>query len=77
MSQIERKKNESFDAYMRRIKREWRNQGKIVEVRKNQYFTPKKSKNVKRTATVKKVQTQSKLAYLKKIGKIAPDQYQV
>jgi hypothetical protein len=28
-------------------------------------------------AAVKKVHTQSKLAYLKKIGKIAPDQYQM
>ena len=77
MSQIERKKNESFDAYMRRIKREWRDQGKIVEVRKKQHFTPAKSKNVKRVAAVKKVHTQSKLAYLKKIGKIAPDQDQM
>jgi ribosomal protein S21 len=77
MSQIERNKNESFDAFMRRVKREWRNQGTILEVRKKQYFDPKKSKNVTRTSTVRKVQTQSKLAYLKKTGKISEDQFQV
>lgn len=77
MSEITRKKNEPFDAYMRRVKREWRNQGKILEVRKKQYFTPSKSKNVQKEAAVKKVKTQSKLAYLKKIGKIPPDQFQI
>lgn len=77
MSQIERKKNESFDAFMRRVKREWRNQGKILEVRKKQYFTPTKSKNVQKSATVRKVQTQKKLAYLKKTGKIPQDQFQI
>lgn len=77
MSKIERKKNESFDAFMRRVKREWKNQGKIVEVRKKQYFTPTKSKNIQRTSKVRKVQNQSKLAYLKKIGKIPADQFQM
>lgn len=77
MSQIERKKNESFDAFMRRVKREWRNQGKILEVRKKQYFTPTKSKNVQKNKAVRKVQKQTKLAYLKKIGKIPMDQFHI
>lgn len=77
MSKIERNKNESFDAYIRRVKREWRNQGTILEVRKKRYFTPAKSKNVQKLKKVRNVQKQSKLAYLKKIGKIDPDQYQI
>lgn len=77
MAKIARTKNESFDAFMRRVKREWRNQGKILEVRKNQYFTPSKSKNVRKEQTVGRIQKQSKLAYLKKTGKIPEDQFQI
>ena len=77
MSQIGRNKNETFDSFMRRVKREWRNQGKILEVRKKQYFTPTKSKNVQKSTAVRKVQKQSKLAYLKKTGKIPQDQFQI
>ncbi|KKS72094.1 MAG: hypothetical protein UV42_C0014G0033, partial [Candidatus Magasanikbacteria bacterium GW2011_GWE2_42_7] len=46
MSEIKRKKGESFEAFMRRTKQSWRNSGSILQARKIQYFIPSKSKNV-------------------------------
>lgn len=70
MSEIKRNKNESFEAYMRRVKRLWQGSGKQLQVRKIQYFSKKKSKNLQRVSAVKRVGTAAKMDYLRKIGKL-------
>jgi ribosomal protein S21 len=74
MSDIKRKKNESFEAYMRRVKRTWIRSGKIIQARKIQFFTKKKSKNVQRQSAVHLSQKHSKLNYLRKIGRLPPEE---
>ncbi|EKE07113.1 MAG: hypothetical protein ACD_18C00182G0001 [uncultured bacterium] len=75
MSELKRKKNESFEAFIRRVKQQWQRSGKILQARKIQYFTPKQSKNVKRKLTVKKVKNITKTDLLRKTGKLPEEDY--
>jgi ribosomal protein S21 len=72
VSEIERKKGESFDAFMRRVKRRWLQSGKMLEARKVQFFIPNKSKNVQKESAILRVKKKKKMEYLRKIGKL-PD----
>lgn len=74
MSEIKRKKGESFEGFMRRVKQQWQRSGKILQARKVQYFLPSKSKNVQRKQAVSKAKIVSKLTYLKKIGKLPEEE---
>ncbi|HYE59798.1 MAG TPA: 30S ribosomal protein S21 [Candidatus Kapabacteria bacterium] len=74
MSEVKRKKGESFEGFMRRVKRQWQQSGKILQVKKIQFFESPKSKNVKRKHAVARIRKTSKLNYLRKIGKLPPDQ---
>jgi len=74
VSEVKRKKGESFEAFLRRTKRTWQRSGKILQAKKIQYFAKKPAKNVKRTHTVNRVKKQSKTAYLQKIGKLPPEE---
>lgn len=75
MSDLKRKKNESFEAFMRRVKQQWQRSGKILQARKIQYFTPKQSKNVVRKSTVSKVSKNAKTDLLRKTGKLPPEDF--
>jgi len=70
MSELKRRKNESFEAFMRRTKKGWKMSGKILQAKKIKFFTSAKSKNVRRKAAVKKSQKVSKQTYLIKTGKL-------
>jgi len=74
VSEIKRKKGESFEGFMRRVKQQWQRSGKILQARKVQYFLPSKSKNVQRKQAVSKAKIVSKLTYLKKIGKLPEEE---
>ncbi len=70
MSEVKRKKGESFEAFIRRVKNQWRSSGRILQAKKIQYFVPKKSKNVQKTHAVSRAKKHSKTAYLRKIGRL-------
>lgn len=74
MSELKRKKNESFEGFMRRVKQQWQRSGKILQARKIQYFEPKKSKNVQRKQAVKYAQKQAKTEFLRKTGKLPQEE---
>lgn len=71
MSEIKRKKGESFEGFMRRVKQQWQRSGKLLEARKGQYFERKPNKGNKRKQALSRLKTQAKLAYLKKTGKLS------
>jgi ribosomal protein S21 len=73
VSDIKRKKNESFEAFFRRVKQQWLRSGKILQVRKVKFFTKKKSKNEQRKRAVGHSKIVSKTKYLQKTGKLPPD----
>lgn len=68
--ELKRKKGESFEAFIRRTKRQWQTSGIMLEARKVQFFVPKKSKNVQKKQSVAYAQKLSKQAYLEKIGRL-------
>ena len=74
MSEIKRKKGESFEGFMRRVKQQWQRSGKILQARKVQYFLPSKSKNVERKQAVSRAKLISKINYLKKVGKLPEEE---
>lgn len=70
VSELKRKKGESFEAFIRRVKNQQKMSGKILQAKKIQFFESKKSKNVKKNLTVKKLKDQQKTAYLQKTGRL-------
>jgi len=74
VSDIKRKKNESFEAFMRRVKQTWQRSGRILETKKKQYYIPAKSKNLQKKKAVAFAQKKSKLNYLLKIGKLPAEE---
>ncbi len=74
VSEIKRKKNESFESFFRRVKTQWQKSGKILQAKKIQFFNPKKSKNTRRKYTVEKVHMVAKMNYLRKTGRLSEEE---
>lgn len=74
MSELKRKRGESFEGFIRRVKRQWQRSGKLIQAKKIQFYTPKKSKNLQRMQSVAKAKQVSKENYLRKIGKLPAEE---
>jgi len=74
VSEIKRKKGESFEAFIRRVKRRWQQSGKLLQARKIQYFEPSKSKNMQKRSKVNSLQKYSKIEYLRKVGRLPAEE---
>lgn len=70
MSEIRRQKNESFEGFMRRAKRQWVQSGKLIQAKKILHRIPRKSKNVVRKQRVKFIRETNRVTYLRKIGRM-------
>jgi len=70
VSEVRRRKNESFESLFRRAKKQWQASGKLIQAKKIQFFEEEKSKNFRKKKTVKKISAQKKTAYLQKIGRL-------
>lgn len=70
MSEIKRKKNESFEAFIRRVKKRWQQSGKILQAKKIQFFAETKSKNVRKSSTLHRLRKAQEMEYLRKIGRL-------
>lgn len=73
MGEIKRKKNESFEAYFRRVKKRWQQSGRTLQVKKIQFFSSEKSKTMKKRSALHRIDVAQKMEYLKKIGKLPED----
>lgn len=65
-----RRKNESFEAFMRRVKKRWQQSGKLLQVKKIQFYEPEKSRNTRRSSALHRLKVKAKMEYLKKIGRL-------
>jgi ribosomal protein S21 len=70
VSEIKRRKTESFEAFMRRVKKRWQQSGKILQVKKIRYHVGEKSKNVRKKSALHRLEVAAKMNYLKKIGRL-------
>jgi ribosomal protein S21 len=68
--EIRRKKNESFEAFLRRAKKRWQQSGKVLQVKKKNFYEPKPNKSARKKSALHKLRTTQKMEYLKKIGKL-------
>ena len=73
MSEVKRKKNESFEAFLRRVKKRWQQSGKILQVKKIQFFSRTPSKGTRKRSALHRLEVTEKMDYLKKIGKLPED----
>ncbi len=73
MAEIKRRKNESFEAFMRRAKQRVQQSGKILQVKKIRFYAPNKSKNVRRRSALHRLEVSEHMQYLKKIGRLKED----
>jgi ribosomal protein S21 len=71
VSEIKRKKNESFEAFMRRTKQKWQQSGRILEARKGQYFTTQKNKNARKKSALASMKLKGQMEYKRKTGKLS------
>lgn len=70
MAEIKRRKNESFEAFMRRVKKRWQQSGKLLQVKKIRFFQGEKSKNTRKKSALHRLNMSQKINYLKKIGRL-------
>lgn len=72
MKEINRKKGESFESFLRRFNKIMLQSGRLIQARKNRYVSPKVNRNKRRGLALRKKKIESKMEYLEKIGK-TPD----
>ena len=74
MSDIKRRKNESFESFIRRVKKRWQQSGKILQVKKIRFHTRKASKNTRKKSALHRLAMSQKMEYLKKIGRLPEEE---
>jgi len=70
VSEIKRKKTESFESFMRRVKKRWQQSGKILQVKKIQFYDKKQNKSLRKKSALHRLAMSEKMEYLKKIGRL-------
>ena len=75
MAEIKRRKTESFEAFMRRAKQRIQQSGKVLQVKKIRFYTPNKSKNMRRRSALHRLDVADNMAYLKKVGRLKEDTF--
>ena len=74
MSEVKRKKGESFEAFIRRVKRQWQQSGRMIQAKKIQFYNPTPSRNVRRKQAVKRARTSAVREYMLKTGQLTEEE---
>lgn len=69
MVEVKRKDNESFDNLLRRFNRKIQQSGVLIRARKTRFFTPAKSRNLKRTDAQRRSEMRIVREEMKRLGK--------
>jgi ribosomal protein S21 len=68
VAEVKRKKGESFEALLRRFSRKVQDSGRILQAKKIRYHASDKSKNLQRTAALRREYLRAKREFLIKTG---------
>jgi len=68
MAEVKRRKQETFDAFLRRFQRRVQSSGKILQAKKIRFKKPKGSKNKRRESALYREAKRSEHEYLVKTG---------
>ena len=69
MKEINRKKGESFEGFLRRFNKIMLQSGRLIQARKNRYVPSKVNRNKRRGLALRRKKIESKMAYMEKTGK--------
>jgi len=70
VSELKRKKGESFEAFMRRFQNRIKESGKIRQAKKIRFFAKDLNRNQRRKSTLAKNQRTELREYMRKIGRL-------
>jgi len=73
VAEIKRKKNESFEAFLRRVKKRWQQSGKMLQAKKIQFFKKSLNKTARKKKALHGIDVTQKIEYLKKTGQMPDD----
>ncbi len=74
MVELKRKKNETFESFLRRFNRKYQGSGQQIQVKKIRYFERPKSKNLKRQSALHRTKMRDKRDYLKRTGQLPEEE---
>jgi len=74
VSNVKRKKGETFESFLRRFSKTIRESGRVLQVKKIRFHQKAINKNKRRKDALRK-DIQSERDYLQKIGKLPEDDY--
>jgi ribosomal protein S21 len=70
VSELKRKKGESFEAFMRRFQNRMRMSGKLIQAKKIRFRDKEQSRGQRRKSALERHKRRVTLAYLMKVGKL-------
>lgn len=69
MSEVKRKKSETFESLLRRFNKRMIQSGKILQAKKIRFIEKNVNKNLSKRLALRRLKIKTKKDYLKKIGK--------
>ncbi|MDD5110579.1 MAG: hypothetical protein PHI63_05210 [Patescibacteria group bacterium] len=75
MSEIKRKRGESFESLIRRFNRKVQQSGKQLQIRKIRFYARQKSRNLERASALRRMEIRKQREYLKKIGRLPEEEF--
>ncbi len=73
MAEVKRRKNETFEALLRRFNRKVVMSGRVLQAKKIRFHDTGKSKTGQKRSALRRVELQKHYAYLTRIGKLPPE----
>lgn len=79
MSEVKRKKSETFESLLRRFHKKLQQSGRLIQTRKIRFHSQAKNRNAVKKEALRRKDIGEKREYLKKIGKLkdefSPNRY--
>lgn len=73
MSEVKRKKGETFESVLRRFNKRMIQSGKILQAKKIRFLAKGANKNLNKKLALRRLKIKTQKDYLKKIGKLIED----
>lgn len=73
MLEVRRKKNESFDALLRRFSSSIKMSGKLLNAKRNRFLQPRVNKRLQKVKALRSLAITQHIEYLKRTGKYKED----
>ncbi|MDD2807817.1 MAG: 30S ribosomal protein S21 [Patescibacteria group bacterium] len=70
MSEVKRKKSETFESLLRRFHKKLQQSGRLIQSRKIRFYEKPKNRTKTRQEALRRLQIGEKREYLKKVGKL-------